>query len=141
MRVNQHIHNIPHTFQLQAIQILYTIPFKDNQIYKAIFKYNKAHPMDDYIYRDNYSMEEQVIQQLVQDLTKLILEDTTDTAPKPKPHVELPDLKQDQIFTGLQNSESTCYFNSILQAYFQQPDFVKDVLSFQRSTDFKKENF
>ena len=39
--------------------------------------------------------------------------------------------KRDEgVPVGLKNIGNTCYFNSILQVYFNMPDFVKSIFDF-----------
>lgn len=40
-------------------------------------------------------------------------------------------VREASVPVGLKNVGNTCYFNSLLQAYFMIPDFVKEILSFQ----------
>ena len=39
--------------------------------------------------------------------------------------------REDGVPCGLKNIGNTCYFNSLLQVYFNMPDFVNAILEFQ----------
>ena len=40
-------------------------------------------------------------------------------------------LRENDMIVGLKNIGNTCYFNSILQVYFNLPEFVKTVFQFK----------
>ena len=40
-------------------------------------------------------------------------------------------LRQTGDIAGLKNIGNTCYFNSILQVYYNMPDFVKSIMEFK----------
>jgi ubiquitin carboxyl-terminal hydrolase 25/28 len=70
-----------------------------------------------------------------EDLSKVIemsMHDTSSSAGhsfdpvSPEERVRVPGVP-----VGLRNVGNTCYFNSLLQAYFMIPNFVKEILSFQ----------
>ena len=43
------------------------------------------------------------------------------------------DVREDNMPIGLSNSDQICYFNSILQAYYANREFVKDIMEFEES--------
>lgn len=58
-------------------------------------------------------------------------QDSIDTIASYEPLNAEQRIRQSGDIVGLKNIGNTCYFNSILQVYYNMPDFVKSIMEFK----------
>ena len=64
-------------------------------------------------------------------MTSMNPQDSIDTIASYEPLNAEQRIRQSGDIVGLKNIGNTCYFNSILQVYYNMPDFVKSIMEFK----------
>lgn len=69
-----------------------------------------------------------------------VIEESMKTAPSDY-QAENPEqkMRKEGVPVGLKNVGNTCYFNSLLQAYFMMPSFVEEIMKFKPKEEEKKD--